>query len=401
MPLTDVAVRSAQPGEKLRKLTDGRGLQLWIMPDGRKYWRVAYRLDGKQKLLSAGVYPEVKLSEARVIRDELRRKLASGEDPSQARKLEKIDRQIAAANSFNALADELIDKKRREKKAASTVDDFAWLFSLARPTLGPRPIAEITAPEVLLTLRKIEARGKLDTAARLRAAIGQVFRYAIATSRAKSDPTAALRGALASATKEHRPAITNPDEFGALLRAVDGYSGTPETIYALRLLALTLVRPGELRGATWDEIDFEAATWAIPAQRMKMRRPHRIPLSRQAIALLRELHMLTGRGRFLFPSAKTPGKPISDSTLAYALRLLGYADRHCPHGYRASGSSMLNESREWSADAIEAALAHQHKDAVRRAYQRSDFFEERIRMMQPWADRLDQLREAAPPLPRP
>jgi integrase len=275
MALSDLAIRAAKPGPRLVKLSDGGGLQLWVMPDGAKRWRLAYRFAGSQKALAIGVYPATSLREAREARDEAKRFMAEGRDPSLEKRLAKAAKASAAANTFDAIAAELLDKKRREAKADRTLSKLEWLLSLARPAIGARPIAEITAPEVLGALRAVESRGRHETAKRLRATIGQVFRYAVATGRAEADPTGALRGALAAPVVNHRAAITDPKALGGLLRAIASYEGAPETRAALELLALTFVRPGELRAAEWAEFDLDAAVWSIPSEKMKMKRPHR------------------------------------------------------------------------------------------------------------------------------
>lgn len=391
--LNDLEIRKAKPGAKLVKLSDGGGLQIWINPNGSKYWRLAYRLEGKQRVLAIGVYPAVGLKEAREARDAAKRLLAKGVDPSQAKQIGRAAKLAAVTNTFDAIADEVLGKKRREGKADRTLDKLEWLLSLARPSLGARPVAEITAFEVLATLRAVEARGRHETARRLRATLGEVFRYAVATARAENDPTGALKGALTAPTVTHRAAITEPVAFGALLRAVDGYAGAPETKAALELLALTFVRPGELRAAEWAEFDLEAAVWTIPAGKMKMRRPHRVPLAPRAVAILRELQAITGGGRLVFPSMRSRERPMSENTINAALRRLGFAQNEMTgHGFRAAASSMLNECGLWQADAIERQLAHVDNDSIRRAYHRADYWDERVRMMSYWADRCDAMR---------
>jgi integrase len=400
MPLTELQVRSASPRSKVSKLSDGGGLQLWVTPDGAKRWRLAYRYCGGQKLLAIGVYPSVGLREARAAREQAKRLLANGVDPSEAKKQAKIDRANSADNTFAAVAAELVDKKRREGKADLTVGKAEWLLSLASPALGNRPIKEIAAPEVLAVLRTVESRGKLETAKRLRATIGQVFRYAVATGRAEADPTGALSGAIASPVVRHRSAIVEPKAFGALLRAMATYEGAPETLAALELLALAFVRPGELRLAEWSEFDLDAALWSIPAEKMKMRRPHRVPLSQRAVALLRDLHAITGKGRYLFPSIRSPNRCMSENTINAALRRLGFKqDEMTAHGFRSAASSMLNESGLWNPDAIERQLAHVDSDSVRRAYARADFWDERVRMMTWWAEKCDELRRGGVVVP--
>jgi integrase len=267
--LTEIAAKSAKPKAKLTKMSDSGGLQLWIVPEGGKYWRFAYRFDGKQKVLALGTYPLVKLKDARTARDAAKKDLAAGRDPSQLKKLNRLEAEAAATQTFEVLTAEFLAKKAREGKAESTLSKLEWLLGLATPDLGPRPIAAITSPEVLAVLRQVERRGRLETAARLRAVIGEVFRYAIATGKAANDPTFALRGALTAPTTKHRAAIVEPGPFGALLRAIDTYEGTPEVKAALQLLALTFGRPGELRNAAWSEFDLEGGLWIIPAGRMK------------------------------------------------------------------------------------------------------------------------------------
>lgn len=393
MPLTDMQIRTAKPGARVVKLSDGGGLQLWIMPDGAKRWRLAYRLAGAQKTLAVGVYPATGLREAREAREEAKRLLGEGQDPALVKRLAKAAKASASANTFDAIAGELLDKKRREAKADRTLGKLEWLLSLARPTIGPRPIAEITAPEILSVLRGVESRGRHETARRLRATIGQVFRYAVATGRADTDPTSALKGALTAPTVQHRAAIIEPRAFGGLLRALAGYDGAPETRAALELLALTFVRPGELRAAEWAEFDLDAGVWSIPGEKMKMKRPHRVPLAPRAVAILRELQTITGHGKFLFPSVRTVARCMSENTINAALRRLGFAqDEMTGHGFRSAASSMLNESGLWNADAIERQLAHVDNDSVRRAYARADFWEERVRMMEWWAERCEEMR---------
>jgi len=400
MSLTDIEIRKAKPAASLVKLSDGGGLQLWITPDGAKRWRLAYRFGGSQKALAIGVYPAVGLKEAREAREEAKRLLAEGRDPSLTKKLAKAVRVAESANTFDAIACELLDKKRREAKAERTLGKLEWLLGLARPALGARPIAEITAPEVLSVLRAVEARGRHETAKRLRATIGQVFRYAVATGRAEADPTGALKGALTSPKVQHRAAIIEPKAFGALLRAMLGYQGAPETQAALQLIALTLVRPGELRAAEWVEFDLDASVWSIPGEKMKMRRPHRVPLAPRVVAILRDLRAITGQGKFLFPSVRSASRCMSENTINAALRRMGFAkDEMCGHGFRSSASSMLNECGLWNPDAIERQLAHVDNDSVRRAYARADYWDERVRMMAWWADYLDELCVGAKVIP--
>lgn len=393
MRLNDLAIKRAKPGPKIIKLSDGNGLQLWITPDGAKRWRLAYRFRGAQKALAIGVYPAVGLKEARQSRDAARRDLARGQDPLQVKHEAKVKQAERGANTFDAIAAELIDKKGRDGKSPVTLKKFEWLMGFARPAFGARAISEISAREVLAVLKEVEARGVHETARKLRSAIGDVFRYAIATIRAENDPTTALRGALVTPTVKPRSAIVAPKAFGALLRAIGDYQGAPETCAALELLALTFVRPGELRAAEWAEFDLDNAVWEIPAGRMKMRRPHRVPLAPRALAILNELWKLTGHGRLLLPSVRSSARCMSENTLNAALRRMGFRNEDMTsHGFRASASSILNESGLWNSDAIERQLAHVDNDSVRRAYARAEFWDERVRMMTWWANRRDELR---------
>lgn len=400
MPLTDVAIRNAKPGERTIKLSDGGGLQLWIEPKGAKHWRLAYRFDGKQKKLSIGVYPAIDLRTARAKREEAKQLLRDGKDPAAEKRIAKLTAAASREATFKVVAAELRAQKVGSGKAQTTIEKYDWHISLAEPDLGPRPIAEISAAEILAVLRKVEARGRLETARRLRSIIGQVFRYAIATQRAKDDPTIALRGALTPPIVKSRAAVTERKAFGGLLRAVDDYEGSKLTTAALKLLAILFPRPGELRWSEWPEFDLQAAVWTVPAGRMKMRRPHTIPLPRQALVILNEVRRISGNGKFLFPSERSVERPMSENTLNAALRRLGYSkEQHTAHGFRASASTLLNESGKWSADAVERALAHEEEDKSRRAYARGQYWDERVRMAQWWADHLDVLRSGATIIP--
>ena len=326
MPLTDKQIKALRPMEgRVAKHSDGGGLQLWVTPSGTKLWNLAYRLAGKQRKLAIGPYPTIPLKEARARRDQAKRQLDAGLDPAQQKRLAKLTAAAQQANTFEALAGEFLDKKRGEGKADATLSKLQWLIGIAKPTLGARPITEIAAPEILQVLRDVEARERRESAKRLRAVIGSIFRYAVATGRASNDPTAALKGALMSPIVRHRAAIVAPAELGALLRAVDGYNGMPEVRGGLQLLALTFVRPGELRGAVWTEIDIDKAVWTIPGARMKMRRPHRIPLACQTIVVLKNLRAITAQAELILPGMRGRGRPLSENTLNAALRRLGYA----------------------------------------------------------------------------
>lgn len=401
MPLSDAAIRAAKPKQDGRlTLSDGGGLQLWVTSAGSKLWNLAYRFEGKQTRMALGAWPAVSLKDARKRREDAKALLAKGIDPSDQKKLDKVQAELERNNTFDSIADELIEKKRREGKSEKTIYKIKWALGLARETIGARPIRLIEAPEVLAVLKTIEDRGHYETAIRLRALIGQVFRFGVATGQCTNDPTFALRGALTTPTTKHRPAIIEPMAFGGLLRAIDGYSGDDTTRIALKLLALTFVRPGELRNAEWAEFDLDAAVWSIPAGRKKMRRPHRVPLAPQAVNLLRKLHIQTGHRRLLFPGLRSVERPMSENTLNGALRRLGFKqDEMTAHGFRAAASSMLNENRLWSSDAIERQLAHVDPDEVRRAYARADFWSERIDMMKWWANHIEGLCQGADVVP--
>jgi integrase len=403
MPLSDATVRGAKPSTAPRKLSDGGGLFLLVTPKpaGSKLWRLAYRFGGKQKALALGIYPSVSLSQARDGRDEAKKLLASGIDPSVRRKTERQIEKTVASNSFRAVAEEVVAKLEREGRAHVTIAKKRWLLDFAYPAFGERPVSEITAKELLALLREIEGRGIYETAKRLRSTCGMVFRFAIATGRAERDPSADLRGALTTHQVTHRATIVEPTDIGALLRAIDGFDGQPTTRAALRLAPHVFVRPGELRQAEWSEFDLDAALWSIPAAKMKMRRPHRVPLSRQSLDIIRELSKITGNGRLVFPSVRTVLRPISENTLNAALRRLGYASEDMStHGFRSMAATRLNEMGRWNPDAIERQLAHQEANAVRRAYTYgAEFWSERVQMMQAWSDYLDGLRAGGTVVP--
>ncbi|CDX42937.1 putative integrase; KpLE2 phage-like element [Mesorhizobium plurifarium] len=389
MALSDVKCRNTRPASKLQKLSDGGGLQLWVQPSGTRLWRLAYRFDGKQKLLSLGSYPVISLADARQARDEAKRLLKAGADPAQQRKFQKAS---SPKDTFRSIADEYVEKLKKEGRADRTISKVKWLLDFAYPTIGDECIREIDTATILTALRRVEVRGRYESARRLRSTIGTVFRFAIATARAEADPTIALRGALISPTVTPRAAITDPKALGGLLRAVDAFDGQPTTRAALRLMAMLFPRPGELRAAEWGEFDFESSVWIIPEARMKMRRPHRVPLSKQAVSVLTSLKELSGGGSLLFPSVRSDSRPISDNTLNAALRRMGYGKEEATaHGFRATASTLLNECGKWHPDAIERQLAHIENNNVRRAYARAEHWEERVKMMQWWADYLDEL----------
>lgn len=388
--LSAKAVEAARFEGKPRKLFDGNGLFLHVQAGGR-YWRLKYRFGGAEKLLALGVYPHVSLAAARVRRDEARAQLADGINPTAQRRAMKDS---FGKDTFEAVAREWLENQTKVLAAGTLRLTRRRFETWAFPIIGAQPMRALEPPELLRLLRRIEAKGKHETASRVRQRIGQVFRYAIATGRADRDPTADLKGALMPAATQHRAAITTPAEFGALLRAIDGYSGQPASRAALRLAPLTFVRPGELRMARWPEIDLEAAIWRIPSTRMKMKREHIVPLSRQAVAILRELHPVTSHRPFVFESVR-PGRPLSENTMNTALRTMGYSgDMMTPHGFRASASTLLHELG-WAPEVIELQLAHAQRSQVAAAYNRSARLEERRQMMQAWADYLDSLRDGA------
>lgn len=391
MPLTDPAIKTAKPGAKPRKLADGEGLFLLVTPAGGKWWRLKYRVGGKEKLLSLGTYPKVSLKKAREERDRIRSEMAEGIDPSEQRKAAKASGDAAGGNSFKAVALEWLAKfaptwsegHGARIKRRLEVDVFPWI--------GKLPVGEITAPQLLAVARRIEARGALETAHRALHNSGQVFRYAVATCRAERDPSADLRGALPPVREKHHASITDPQAIGALLRDIREYKGSFVTACALKLSPLVFVRPGELRHAEWSEIDLDSAEWRIPAGKMKARVQHIVPLSMQAVAILRELHPLTSRGNYVFPGLRTRSRPMSENTVLAALRRMGYAkDQMTAHGFRSLASTRLNEMG-WNRDAIERQLAHGERDPVRAAYNYAEHLPERRKMMQAWADYLDSL----------
>lgn len=399
MPLTDVAIRNAKPRPKPYKLGDSLGLFLLVQPAGGKLWRLKYRVDGKEKKLSIGSYPEVGLAEARRRRDDARELLSSGKDPSREKKRKKVQAQIQAETTFAAIAAEFCEKRRRDGQKAwapATATRSEYLLSLLKGSIGKLPIADIEPADVLSAVRKIEGKGKLESARRTLQLASAVFRYAVATARLSSDPTRDLRGALTAPTVTHYGAIIDPVRVGELLRAIDGYEGQPITKLAMQLAPHVFVRPGELRHAEWAEFDLEGALWTIPASKTKMRKDHLVPLSRQTIAILDDTRTLTGPDGYVFPSIRSRKRPMSDNTINAGLRRLGYAtDEMTAHGFRAMASTLLNESGKWHPDAIERALAHGDSDKVRAAYHRGAHWKERVAMAQWWSDYLDQLRAGA------
>jgi len=404
MELSDTRIRAAKPQQKAYKLSDGKGLALLIKPNGSRLWRLRYEFDGVEKGLSLGSYPEISLKAARTRRDEARRLIAEDIDPSAKRRADKV----ATAETFELITREWLAsltrpaetpknaKRRRRRNGpidAKTVARIAKRLEMyVLPGLGSRPIRRISAPDLLTELRRIEARGTHETAHRVRAACSRVFRYAIATGRAERDVAADLVGALAPVESRHFAAVTDPNEVAGLLRAIDSYRGEFVTQFALKIAPLVFVRPGELRTAEWNQVDFEGALWRIPWSRMKMGEQHIVPLSKQALALLKDLKSITGCGRYLFPSLRTATRPISDNTVNAALRRLGYSsDEMTGHGFRTMASTLLNELG-WNPDAIERQLAHDERNLSRASYNHAQYLDERRRMMQEWSDYLDRLR---------
>ena len=376
----------AKPRAHPYKLRDGGGLHLLINPNDTKQWRVRYRFGGRESMLSLGSYPATSLKAARARRAEVRAALEAGKNPAAERRAERAH----SANTFETIAREWLAK---QPFAPKTLAKAVWTFEdLLFPYIGSQPITALTAPELLEVFRRLERRGKHETAHRSKQRVGQVLRYAIATGRAQRDPTADLRGALAPINVTNRAAVTDPREVAQLLRALDGYKGHPIVEAALKLAPLVFVRPGELRAAEWAEINLEAGEWRIAAHRTKMRRPHLVPLAKQAAAILREVEPLTGRGRYVFPSPRTSQRPLSDNAITAALRRIGYTGEQMSwHGFRAMASTLLNELG-FPPDIIELQLAHQERDEVRAAYNRAQRLDERRKMMHAWADYLDSLR---------
>jgi integrase len=389
MSLTPIAIRNAKPREKPYKLTDGEGMYLLINADGSRYWRLKYRFAGKEKTLALGVFPAVSLLEARQKRDAERRLLRDGFDPGEERKIRKRQNEHRHANTFRAVADEWMTKQRSRWTEGHSANVRRSIELDLYPHIGARPIAALDPPELLAVLRKIESRGAHELRERVQQRASMIFRYAIATGRCQRDPVADLRGAFTSPTRYNYAALGQKD-LPAFFAKLAEYDGEPTTKLAIRLLALTFVRTGELRGAPWSEFNLDGAEWRIPAERMKMGQEHIVPLSRQALDVLRELQTVTGRGALLFPSRSKPTQPISENTILYALYRMGYHSRATGHGFRSTASTILNELG-FQGDVIERQLAHSSKNKVRAAYNKAQYLPERARMMQQWADLLDAL----------
>lgn len=396
MPLSDVAARNARPREKPYKLADSEGLYLFVTPAGSKLWRMKYRFQGRERLLSLGPYPFVSLKKARADRDAAKQHLVAGRDPGVEKARAALAVAVSNATTFADVAAEYIAKRSDEGLSSVTTAKAQWLVAEMGRDFGSLPIASIRPIELLGALKRIETSGRLETAKRCLSLAGRVFRYAVVTSRAERDISVDLRGALKSPRVKHHAAIVDPAEFGGLLRAIESFEGQPATFWALKIAPHVFVRPGELRQAEWSEFDLDAAVWRIPAVRMKMGREHAVPLSRQVLDILHVAKAVTGRGRYVFPSVLTNRRPMCENTLNAALRRLGYGkDEMTSHGFRATASSLLNESGKWSSDAIERALAHGDSNGVRGVYHRGAHWKERVEMAQWWSDYLDELRAGA------
>jgi len=389
MSLSDAKARNAKPKAKPYKIADGEGLFLLVTPSGSKYWRLKYFFAGKEKLLALGVYPDVTLADARDRKANARKVLAAGNDPAEVKKEAKREAVLRSANAFESVAREWFEKRKHQWAASSADLALARLETHILPKLGDRPVAEINAPEVFAMLRIIEGRGTLETARRVMQMCGQIFSYAIATGRAERNPVPDLRGAIKTPVIRHH-AFLKASELPLYLKKLESYDGDPQTKLALRFLLLTFVRTNELRGARWTEIDWDNNEWRIPAERMKMKELHIVPLSRQAIAVLRELEKLTGIRQYLFPNQHNPSTFMSENTMLYALYRMGYHSRTTGHGFRSTASTILNEYG-FRADVIERQLAHTERNTVRAAYNHAQYLPERRKMMQWWADYLDEV----------
>jgi integrase len=392
--LTEAAVKQAKPLDKAYKLADGAGLYLEVSPTGSKYWRLKYRYATKEKRLALGVYPTVTLTKAREKMREAKAQLAEGDDPGAIKKQTKLAKQFAQANTFEGVGREFLDKRKQEGAAEVTLSKIQWILDQKLcPFIGGIPISEITPIQLLTALRQIENEGLHETANRAKRVASQVMRYAVSTGRAERDIAQDLKGALVTTKVKHRAAIITPAELRPFLIAVDGYTGTPEVKAAVQLTPMLFQRPGEIRHMEWVEINWEQEHWEIPAEKMKMRQPHIVPLPRQALAILRQLQPLTGYGQYVFPSARRGGRPLSENGVLAAIRTMGYTnDQVTPHGFRATARTLLDEVLGFRVDYIEQQLAHAVKDANGRAYNRTKYLPERKQMMQAWADYLDTLK---------
>jgi integrase len=392
--LTDTAVKKAKPLDKTYKLSDGGGLYLEVTATGAKYWRLKYRFAGKEKKLALGVYPVVSIAQAREKMRDAKLQLAEDKDPGLVKKQIKLAKQFSQANTFSGVGGEFIDKRTQEGAAKVTIDKIEWILrDKLNPVIGNLPISEITPVQLLSALRLIEKAGAHETANRAKRVAGQVLRFAVSTGRAERDISQDLTGALIIAKPKHRAAIINSSELATFLKGADSYQGSPEVKAALVLTPMLFQRPGEMRHMEWGEIDWDQEVWEIPAEKMKMRQPHVVPLPKQALDILRELRLVTGTGQYVFPSGRRGGKPLSENGVLSAIRTMGYSSEQVtPHGFRATARTLLDETLGFRVDFIEQQLAHAVKDANGRAYNRTKYLPERKQMMQSWADYLDQLK---------
>lgn len=395
MALKDSEIRAFRPLDKPYRKADSGGLYLEIFPNGSRLWRWKFRVGGKEKRLALGAYPAVSLKDARTKRDEARVKLDRGIDPALDRKRSKVAAKISAANTFGAVAREFIDiKMEGDSRAKATIAKTRWFLEQLEPVIGTMPISEVDPQMLLAALKRLEAKGRHETAKKCRSFASRVFRYGVVTGRCKSDPAHLLQGALIAPKARHYAAILEPTKLGELLRAIDAYTGGPISKAALKIAPHVFVRPGELRHAEWAEFDLDQGIWNLPAAKMKARRPHAVPLSRQVQEMLLELREFTGSGKYVFPSAYGHSRPMSENTLNSSFRRMGFEkDEITAHGLRATASTMLNESGLWNPDAIERALAHGESNATRGAYHRGLYWDERVKMAQWWSDYLDDLKE--------
>ncbi len=392
MKLTATSIKNAKSKEKLYKLSDGHGLVLLVKPSGGKYWHYQYRFSGKQKTLALGVYPDLSLKQAREAHQEARKQLSDGIDPAYQRKLDKLKAAQQAEDSFQAIAEEWIEKKKGVWSTSHYSNVTSRLRNNIYPWIGTRPIVDISAPELLAVLRRMESRGVHHTALKVKQHCGQIFRYAIVSGRAERDVSADLQGALTPAISKSFATITDPEKIGGLLRAIDDYEGEIATRYALKLAPMLFLRPTELRHMEWSELNFDKAELCIPASKMKMKDEHIVPLSNQALELLEGIKPFTSNGSYVFPSIRTRSRPMSENTINAALRRMGYTKEELTaHGFRAMASTLLNE-QGFKPDVIERQLAHAERNKVRAAYNRAEYMPERTAMMQQWADYLDSLK---------
>ncbi len=401
MALTATGIRNLKPSDKPAgdKYRDADGMYLLVTKAGM-YWRMDYRHAGKRKTLALGVYPTVLLAKARQRRDEARELLADGIDPSQAKRDDKQAKADAAANTFESVARTWMEKTEPSRAATTHGKLNAWLIKDVFPTIGSKPIADISPRNVLAMLQKVEARGTIDSAHQIKQLCGRIFRFAVASGWAQRDVTVDLKGALSAPMQTHYAAITEPTEAGALLRSIDNYTGHAYAAAALKLSPLVFLRPGELRSAEWSEIDLDAAQWRIPAEKMKLRIEHMVPLSTQAVAILRTVHPISGQGKYVFPSIRTSERCMSENTINAALRGMGYSKEvMTAHGFRAMARTIMDEVLNERVDLIEHQLAHAVKDPNGRAYNRTAHLPARVAMMQRWADYLDKLRNGADVVP--